>query len=236
VPTPTASDIILGLFSRDGVDYKFLNLPYDRTKSGNQILFEMKCGRCHHLDKPLSKYKTFEEWDATTLRMRAKLPVWISEEERKSITYYLAKVRGKSKPKDIPETQALFENKCSRCHSIDRPLYALKPLTEWPKIIERMRNKAPGWITEEEAEIITSYLVENIKARRIELSAKRELSDEQALFEVKCSRCHVLDRPLQTEDLSSDNWAETVMRMREKAPDWISMEEAKKIIEYLIRL
>lgn len=235
VPPPTAGDIILGLFSREGMDYKLLNLPYDRTKSGNQILFEIKCGRCHHLDKPLSKFKTFEEWDSTTLRMRAKLPIWISEEERKSITYYLAKVRGVKEPKDIPQNQALFENKCSRCHSIDRPLYALEPLEEWPKIIEQMRNKAPEWITDGEAEVITNYLVENIKARRIELSDKKEISDEQALFELKCSRCHVLDRPIHAKDFSSEDWVNTVMRMREKVPDWISMEEAKKIIEYLIK-
>lgn len=235
-PPPSAADIFLGLFEREGLGPGHLNLPIDRSKSGNQILFETKCGKCHPISRPLSKKMTLEEWDSITMRMRSKLPIWISEEERKSIVYYLIKTQGDKLPEEISANQALFEDKCSLCHSIDRPLFALKSLEEWPKIVEQMRNKNQEWITEEEAQIITSYLVENIKARKSGVHARNEISDEQALFEVKCSRCHVLDRPLKVDDFDTEDWARTVYRMRSKVPDWISEEEANTIINYLIKI
>jgi cytochrome c2 len=235
-PPPSAADIFLGLFEREGLGRGHLNLPVDRSKSGNQILFETKCSRCHPLSRPLSKTMTTEEWDSLTMQMRSKLPIWISEEERKSIVYYLVKVRGDEPPKEIAANQALFEDKCSLCHSIDRPLFALKSLEEWPKIVERMRDKDPEWITEVEAQTITTYLVENIKVRRSGLHDVNEVSDEQALFEIKCSRCHVLDRPLKVEDFDTEDWARTVYRMRSKVPDWISEEEANTIVNYLIKV
>jgi len=234
-PPPSAADIFLGLFEREGLGPGHLNLPIDRSKSGNQILFETKCSKCHPLSKPLSKKMTQEEWDSVTMRMRSKLPIWISEEERKSIVYYLVKTQGVKSPKEISASQALFEDKCSLCHSIDRPLFALKSLEEWPKIVERMRNKNQEWITEKEAQTITNYLVENIKARKSGVHAREKISDEQALFEVKCSRCHVLDRPLKVEDFDTEDWARTVYRMRAKVPDWISEEEANTIVNYLIK-
>jgi len=77
---------------------------------------------------------------------------------------------------------------------------------------------------------------ENKSDHNVPIPNDRTKSGNQILFEMKCSRCHVLDRPLQAKDLSSDDWAGTVMRMREKVPDWISLEEAKKIVEYLIKI
>jgi cytochrome c2 len=235
-PPPSAADIFLGLFEREGLGSGHLNLPVDRSKSGNQVLFETKCSKCHPLSRPLSKRMTQGEWDNITIRMRSKLPIWISEEERKSIVYYLVKTHGDKPPAEISANRALFEDKCSLCHSIDRPLFALKSLEKWPKIVEQMRNKSLEWITEEEAQTITNYLVENIKARKSGLHVRNEISDEQALFEVKCSRCHVLDRPLKVEDFDTEDWAGTVYRMRSKVPDWISEEEANTIINYLIKI
>lgn len=230
---PSTADIFIGFLQRDGLDQNHLNIPYDRSKSGNQLLFESKCGKCHPLTKPLSKRKSFEEWDKTTVRMREILPVWISDEERRSIIYYLVKIRGIEEPKKISAEQAFFENKCSRCHSIDRSLFALKPQEEWPEVIDRMREKAPEWITEEESKRISEYLLENIKSRRAGLHDDNKISSDQTLFEVKCGRCHALDRALDAGDFTSDDWVKTVKRMRFKVPDWISSREAKRIIDYL---
>ncbi len=235
-PPPSASDIYLGFLQREGLGMSHLNIPHDRSKSGSQILFETKCSRCHELERPLSKQKTIDEWTETTLRMRSKIPVWINEEERKSIVYYLVKIRGIEEPEEIPEDQALFENKCSLCHSIDRPLFALKSIEEWPGIIQRMHGKDPDWISPGEAEIIQNYLIENIQDREAGVHDPQSVSAEQALFELKCSRCHVLDRPLKVDDFDSEDWARTVGRMMSKVPDWISADDAKIIIDFLINL
>jgi len=216
------------------IDYLInFNSSYDRSKTGNQILFEAKCRRCHSLSKPLDRHNSFEAWDQIVLRCRAKSPNWINQEEHKSIVYYLVKIRGNKKTRKIPDDRALFENKCSRCHSIDRPLYALKPFQEWPVVIDEMRQKAPVWINKEEAERIAKYLVKNIQARKAGLHKVSKISSDQALFETKCSRCHVLDRPLRIEDFSSEDWATTVNRMRSRVPKWISEGEAEQIVIYL---
>lgn len=235
-PPPSASDIYLGFLHREGLGMSHLNIPHDRSKSGNQILFETKCSRCHEIGRPLSKRKTIDKWIETTLRMRSKMPIWINEEERKSIVYYLARIRSIEEMDGIPEDQAMFEKKCSRCHSIDRPLFALKSLEEWPGIIQKMRGKDPEWISPGEAEIITNYLVENIQNREAGLHEPKDVSEEQALFEKKCSRCHVLDRPLKVDDFDSDDWARTVARMMTKVPDWINADEAGIIIDFLVNL
>lgn len=54
------------------------------------------------------------------------------------------------------------------------------------------------------------------------------------LFETKCSACHSLERPLG-KNKDRDGWTETVQRMREKRAGWISDEEGRAIVDYLVR-
>lgn len=51
---------------------------------------EIKCARCHYLDRVLLRTKTHEEWKRTVLRMREKQTDWISEGEAQEITNYLS--------------------------------------------------------------------------------------------------------------------------------------------------
>ena len=54
--------------------------------------------------------------------------------------------------------KALFEARCSQCHSLDRPLSKTKKLAEWKKTTARMAKYAKGAIAEKEAEQIAEYL------------------------------------------------------------------------------
>ena len=61
------------------------------------------------------------------------------------------------------KSKALFEQRCSMCHGIDRPLSKNKSKEDWQAIVERMRENAKklknkGGITEEEAKRIADYL------------------------------------------------------------------------------
>lgn len=56
--------------------------------------------------------------------------------------------------------KALFEDKCSGCHSLRRPASNRRTYDEWLSTVHRMiRNGAP--VTKEEAVIIAEYLAEN---------------------------------------------------------------------------
>lgn len=58
------------------------------------------------------------------------------------------------------DTKVLFEGKCSKCHSIDRPLSANKDRDGWSETVKRMQEKSPGWINDREAGDIINYLTE----------------------------------------------------------------------------
>ena len=55
----------------------------------------------------------------------------------------------------------LFEEKCSMCHSIERPKSQTKTRKDWETTVMRMRNVHDGPITSEEAQMIIEYLAEH---------------------------------------------------------------------------
>ena len=59
------------------------------------------------------------------------------------------------------DAKSLFEQKCSRCHTIERPKSKLKSRAEWEATVMRMKNVNGCPITDEEAKIIIQYLAEN---------------------------------------------------------------------------
>jgi mono/diheme cytochrome c family protein len=63
--------------------------------------------------------------------------------------------------KDQPvDAKALFENKCSTCHSIKRPMSKKKTEAKWTKTVSRMRKWGCA-LTDDEAKIIVDYLFKN---------------------------------------------------------------------------
>jgi hypothetical protein len=58
-------------------------------------LFESKCSICHSINRPKSKNKSKEGWEATVMRMKNKNGCPITDEEAKMIIDYLAEKYGK---------------------------------------------------------------------------------------------------------------------------------------------
>jgi mono/diheme cytochrome c family protein len=54
--------------------------------------------------------------------------------------------------------KAVFEAKCSVCHSISRPLGMNKTPAEWGKTATRMQSKAPDAISDADFKAIVAYL------------------------------------------------------------------------------
>lgn len=57
-------------------------------------------------------------------------------------------------------TETLFERRCSMCHPTARPLSKSKTGEEWRQTVMRMKARAGGRISDEEAEMIIKYLTE----------------------------------------------------------------------------
>jgi len=58
------------------------------------------------------------------------------------------------------EPKALFKKRCSRCHRLDRTNRTETP-EAWKAIVNRMKAKFFSGISDEDAEVITRYLIEN---------------------------------------------------------------------------
>jgi hypothetical protein len=59
---------------------------------------------------------------------------------------------------EATDAKALFEKKCSVCHSADRPKALKKTNEEWTKTVTRMKDKRSENISNDEAKIIIDYL------------------------------------------------------------------------------
>ena len=57
-------------------------------------------------------------------------------------------------------------------------------------------------------------------------------ADGKALFEMKCSVCHGVDRATVRKE-TKEKWASIIKEMRGKKADWISDAEATKIVDFL---
>ncbi|OGW57202.1 MAG: hypothetical protein A2Z09_06290 [Nitrospirae bacterium RBG_16_43_8] len=58
------------------------------------------------------------------------------------------------------DAKALFEQKCSRCHDLDKPESKRRTAQQWEYSVGEMRFR-DGTITDEEAKIIIDYLIKN---------------------------------------------------------------------------
>ena len=59
----------------------------------------------------------------------------------------------------------LYETKCSRCHGLDKITQAVKSPDQWNLTVNRMRQKDPTWISQEEAQTIAVYLATNVSGK-----------------------------------------------------------------------
>jgi mono/diheme cytochrome c family protein len=70
---------------------------------------------------------------------------------------FLAPFSAQSMGQEVTDAKALFEEKCSVCHSADRAKSVKKTNEEWTNTVTRMKNKT-GNVSAEEAKLIIDYL------------------------------------------------------------------------------
>ena len=73
-------------------------------------------------------------------------------------------------------SKSLFENKCSRCHGLDRVTQTVKTPDQWSLTVNRMREKDTRWISGEEAQVIATYLAAHYADEKHNQSNHSDLS------------------------------------------------------------
>ncbi len=168
---------------------KVLGFLQEHSKKAVQVVsmarerktFEEKCSLCHTPDRIFLEPLTPESRRHIVLRMRSRAPQgWITEEDAHEILEYLTHGAPEAKKPQRKEVKGgpaeVFRERCSACHTLER-IYLKVEESEgkapaWMHIVARMREKAPQWITQKEAEQILSYL-EALKPVKVEDTPKQ---------------------------------------------------------------
>ena len=143
----------------------FLKLAFSKT---GKDLFVPLCVDCHiKAGKRQLLYlrKTREAWIRSIGRMQRKYSAFIGEADAKQIIDFWTTPDNnrnlKLTSEEIDVSEGVFEDKCGRCHTYQF-IYGQKMTTQdWPEILNRMRNKSPGFMDEQDLERIKKYIFSN---------------------------------------------------------------------------
>ena len=131
----------------------------------------------------------------------------------------------------------LVQEKCSKCHSLERVLKANKSKSGWVETVVRMARKDAPHLRPFQAKQIVLYLSSPRDADGPAAAPAPKAETGEALVQTKCTTCHDLSRVYQVQkDLAE--WRITVNRMVEDAEemgelDFLTETEAQTIIRFL---
>ncbi len=108
---------------------------------------EKRCSKCHNLDRIAGARKDAQGWLATVNRMSSLPNSGISAEDSRIIVSYLASQmapKGSAGAASLEVARALVDQRCGRCHSLDRVYKTTETPEEWSNTVTRMAGYAAG--------------------------------------------------------------------------------------------
>lgn len=106
--------------------------------------FEANCMECHSLEWPLKKITDRAGWEEILTKM-ANTGAVLSKKNRQQVLEYLV-------------AKSTFQQNCSLCHGLERPLEKNKEFQEWLETVKRMSAKKPDLLTDEEIQAVSGFL------------------------------------------------------------------------------
>lgn len=84
-------------------------------------------------------------------------------------------------PKDKQEAYKTFAEKCSKCHTLARPINSEYVLPEeWTDYVDKMRHKKRSGIDDDAQKAVTDFLIYDSSVRKKDLLAKKLKEKEEA--------------------------------------------------------
>ena len=105
---------------------------------------EQRCSKCHNLDRIVGARKDVRGWQTTVSRMSALPHSGISKEDSRIIVSYLASHMVPAGPSGLEVSRALVDQRCGRCHNLDRVYKTAATPEKWRAIVTRMVGFAEG--------------------------------------------------------------------------------------------
>jgi len=108
---------------------------------------EKRCSKCHNLDRIAGARKDARGWLATVNRMKDLPDSGIPEQDALIIVSYLASQMapsGSQAAATLEVGRALVDQKCGRCHALDRVYKTTQTSDQWSATVTRMAAMAEG--------------------------------------------------------------------------------------------
>jgi ferredoxin-NADP reductase/mono/diheme cytochrome c family protein len=102
---------------------------------------EKRCSKCHNLDRVAGARKDAQSWLATVARMSALPDSGISDQDVKVIVPYLVSrmaLSAQGADARLEAGRALVDQRCSRCHNLDRIYKTVQTAEEWKTTVDKM--------------------------------------------------------------------------------------------------
>jgi mono/diheme cytochrome c family protein len=205
---------------------------------------EKRCIKCHTLERIFLAVKTEEQWTKCVNEMAVRDPS-ILPQDAAQIIYYLSSGRAvESSPQAMMLAGlARTDQKCGRCHLLEKVYAKKRPKAEWAKLVEGYAKAEPVWITHEDAKIIIEYLSaahseEPQVVAAVATTTLPKATTFEETFTETCNSCHSSERILKkAEVLGADKtrWRPIVLAMQEKGAD-VEDDEVDKYVDYLSKL
>ncbi len=234
---------------------RFISLAsYDRSKLSLGVgrkLLEVRCQKCHTLERVFTSVKTEEQWTKTVNQMVLRDPT-IEDNEAAQIIFYLSNSRSvlATERGMVVAGMALTDQKCGRCHMLERVYLKKRTKDQWSGIVDLMAAIEPAWISKEEAGTIKQYLYAAHSAEEVRIFRPAVLKEEPTMppaalpvpsedyFLTTCAVCHTPDRIYRKAEMLKGNrgkWRTLVEEMIENGAV-LDAREKEMILNYLVRL
>jgi hypothetical protein len=117
----------------------------DLNQTGD--LMQKRCSKRHNLDRVVGARKDAQGWATTVEHMRLITGAGISQAEAQTIISFLAsqnRPHGSEATAKREVARALVDQRCGRCHSLDRVYKTVQTAAEWRETVSRMVGYAAG--------------------------------------------------------------------------------------------
>jgi glycine betaine catabolism B len=136
---------------------------------------------------------------------------------------------------DLMQAAATMQERCSKCHDLERVVSARKDAPGWLSTVNRMRQLPASGISEEDVKTIVLFLASQKPPEQF--SPQADLAVGRALVNQRCAACHTLDRVYKTAE-SPAEWRATVNKMVNEAqtdgnPGIFHPGEDQQIVDFL---
>ena len=148
---------------------------------------------------------------------------------------YVSLAGSDSKILDENLGRQVVNQRCNKCHTLERVYRAVKSEEGWTSTINRMASLDAPNISAFDIKQAIHFLTNRQKILKDKDENKLNEAFGKTIMETKCTSCHSLERIVQARK-GKEKWESTVSRMIKYSgnPEYLTKKGREELIEYLI--